>query len=34
MLEELVAATPSADYLVEDRRAQEDARALLVVWAK
>ncbi len=34
MLEELAAATPSADYLVEDRRAQEDARALLVVWAK
>jgi len=32
MLEELVAATPSEAYLVEDRRAQEDARALLVVW--
>jgi hypothetical protein len=34
MLEELVADTPSADYLVEDRRAQEDARALLAAWAK
>ena len=34
MLEELVAAPPSSDYLVEDRRAQEDARALLSRWAK
>ena len=34
MLEELVAAAPSSDYLVEDRRAQEDARALLSRWAK
>ena len=34
MLEELVADTPSEDYLVEDRRAQEDARALLAAWAK
>jgi hypothetical protein len=34
MLEDLVAATPSEDYLVEDRRAQEDARALLAAWAK
>ncbi len=34
MLEELVAATPSQDYLVEDRRAQEDAAALLAAWPK
>ena len=34
MLEELVAAAPSSDYLVEDRRAQEEARALLAAWAK
>jgi hypothetical protein len=34
MLEELVADTPSADFLVEDRRAQADARALLAAWAK
>jgi len=34
MLEELIAANPSVDYLVEDRRAQEDARALLAAWAK
>jgi hypothetical protein len=33
MLEALVAEAPTAEYAVEDARAQEDARALLAGWA-
>ena len=32
MLEELVADTPSPEYIVEDRKTQDEARALLTTW--
>ena len=34
MLESLVKDAPSAEYLVEDRKAQEEAQALLKLWTK